>query len=179
MKGILTEAVGYANAQVYERSFRELSCIGMGTTMVALLVSGRRAMLANVGDSRAYLLSRDRLRQVTRDHSLVEELISSGKITREEGRVHPQKNIITRAVGTEASIRADLYELKLTPDSRLLLCSDGLSNALTDETLRRVLREEPEPEQAARKLLDLALEAGATDNVTILIAQLGTEGKHG
>ena len=179
MKGILTEAVGYANAQVYERSFRELSCIGMGTTMVARLVSGRRAMLANVGDSRAYLLSRDRLRQVTRDHSLVEELISSGKITREEGRVHPQKNIITRAVGTEASIRADLYELKLTPDSRLLLCSDGLSNALTDETLQRVLREEPEPEQAARKLLDLALEAGATDNVTILIAQLGTEGKHG
>lgn len=179
MKLILTEAVSYANAQVYERSFRELSCIGMGTTLVALLVSGKRAMLANVGDSRAYLFTRGKLRQVTTDHSLVEELIERGEITREEGRVHPQKNIITRAVGTDASIRADVYDLKLPPDCRLLLCSDGLSNAVPDETLQRVLREEREPERSCKQLLDLALSAGATDNVTVLIAQFGTEGKHG
>ena len=171
MREILLEACSFANSQVYERSFQELTCMGMGTTLVAALVSGRRMLVANVGDSRAYLLSRGKLTQITTDHSLVEDMVARGKITREEARVHPKKNVITRAVGTEASVKTDIFELKLSPLSRLLLCSDGLSNVVPDAELQKVLREEKDPEAACRTLLDMALAAGAPDNVTVLIAQ--------
>lgn len=179
MRDIVTEAVSFANTQVYERAFQELTNLGMGTTLVALLVSGRRALVANVGDSRAYLFARGKLRQLTTDHSLVQELVAQGQLTKEEARVHPRKNVITRAVGTEASVKADLTELRLVPGSRVLLCSDGLSNVVPEAELERVLREEKDPESACRTLLELALAAGAPDNVTALIAQHGTEDQHG
>ena len=179
MKAILSEAVSFANAQVYEHALQELSCLGMGTTMVGLLIAGKRAVVANVGDSRAYLLSRGKLRQITTDHSLVQEMVERGQITAEEARTHPRRNVITRAVGTEASIKADLVEVRFTPSCRLLLCSDGLSNCVPDAELQRVLREVPEPEEACRTLLTMALDAGARDNVTVLIAQPGSEAKHG
>ena len=171
MRVILTDAVEYANKKVYDWSFADYSCMGMGSTLVALLVAGKRAFVASVGDSRAYFFFREKLRQVTRDHSLVEDMVERGRITREEARTHPKKNVITRAVGVDPSVKADLTEIKFPAGSRVLLCSDGLSNIVTDEEIHTVLRENPEPEEACRVLLDMALHAGAPDNVTVLIAQ--------
>ena len=171
MRVILTDAVEYANKKVYDWSFADYSCMGMGSTLVALLVAGKRAFVASVGDSRAYLFFREKLRQVTRDHSLVEDMVERGRITREEARTHPKKNVITRAVGVDPSVKADLTEIKFPAGSRVLLCSDGLSNLVTDEEILRVLKENAEPEEACRVLLDMALHAGAPDNVTVLIAQ--------
>ena len=171
MRSILTEAVSFANSAVYTRAFSDLNCMGMGTTLVALLVTGRRVLIGNVGDSRAYLLSKDQLRQLTRDHSLVEDMIARGKLTREQARTHPKKNIITRAVGVDPSVRADLTELRFPSDGRFLLCSDGLSNIVTEEEMLRILLEHADPGAACDSLLSRALELGAPDNVTVFIAQ--------
>ncbi|MBR1659793.1 MAG: Stp1/IreP family PP2C-type Ser/Thr phosphatase [Oscillospiraceae bacterium] len=171
MKAILAEAVSFANTKVYERSFSDYSCMGMGSTLVALMAAGRRAVIANVGDSRAYQFSKNGLAQVSRDHSLVEEMVARGKLTPEQARSHPRRNIITRAVGVEASVKADLFELRFLPGMRVLLCSDGLTNAVPEEEIGRVLAEIEDPEHACGELLDLALKNGASDNVTMLIAQ--------
>ena len=171
MRAILTEAVEFSNTSVYDRSFADFDCMGMGTTLVALLISGKRVLVGNVGDSRAYMLSKDQLRQITTDHSLVEEMVARGKLAREDARFHPKKNIITRAVGVEASVKADLTELRFAPDMRFLLCSDGLSNVMDEDDMRGLLLENSEPEDACNALLALALERGAPDNVTVLIAQ--------
>ena len=171
LRSIAGEAVDYANKKVYGKSFADITCMGMGSTLVALLVCGKRAVVANVGDSRAYLIQRGSIRQITTDHSLVEDMISRGKITREEARSHPQKNIITRAVGVEASVQCDLFDLKLTPGCRILLCSDGLTNLLSDKEILEVLKANKEPEAACTILLERALERGAPDNVTVFLAQ--------
>ena len=171
MRAILKDAVDYANAKVYAKAFSDLDCIGMGCTLVAVLVAGKRTMIANVGDSRAYLFYKDQLRQVTVDHSLVEDMIARGKLTREEARIHPKRNIITRAVGVDPSVKTDLLEIKFPAGAKLLLCSDGLSNVVTDDEIEQVLLEEPEPEPACARLLELALQAGAPDNVTAFLVQ--------
>jgi len=171
MRAILTEAVNYANIKVYDRGFSDLACMGMGSTLVSLLISGKRALVANVGDSRAYLVTKNRIRQITTDHSLVEDMIARGKLTREEARTHPQKNIITRAVGVEATVKSDIFDVKLPPDAAILLCSDGLSNIVTDAEMLSALQANAEPEAACTSLLDLALERGAPDNVSVFIAR--------
>lgn len=173
LRAILTDAVDYANRRVYEKAFEDLTCMGMGSTLVALLVSGKRAFAANVGDSRAYTLSHGRLKQVTRDHSLVEDMIARGKLTRDEARTHPQRNIITRAIGVEPTVTADIFELKFLPGTRLLLCSDGLSGVVPESELLALLQANPEPRSACEALLAAALERGAPDNVTVLVAQHG------
>lgn len=171
MKAILTEAVNYANIRVYDRSFADFACMGMGSTLVALVMNAKRAMVANVGDSRAYLIAKGRVTQISRDHSLVEDLVARGQITREQAKNHPQRNIITRAVGVEASVKCDLFEPKLSQGGRLLLCSDGLSNLLSENDLLSVSEKNPDLEQCCRLLLEKALERGAPDNVTVLIAE--------
>lgn len=171
MKAILNEAVNYANIKVYDRSFVDFTCMGMGSTLVALAMNAKRAMIANVGDSRAYLIARGRVVQVSRDHSLVEDMVTRGEITREQARDHPQKNIITRAVGVEASVRSDIFELKLTQGCRVLLCSDGLSNLLSENDMLSISEKNSDPEQCCGLLLELALQRGAPDNVTVLIAE--------
>ncbi len=171
MKKILTESVNYANIKVYDRSFSDFSCMGMGCTLVAALVNGKRCLIANVGDSRAYIISKAQIQQISRDHSLVEDLVAKGDISREEARNHPQKNIITRAIGVEASVKCDVFDLKLSTGSRLLLCSDGLSNMLTDNEMLSISEENPDAEKACALMLELALSRGAPDNVTVFIAQ--------
>ena len=171
MQQILTEAVNYANIKVYDRSFSDFSCMGMGCTLVALLVNGKRCLAANVGDSRIYLIAKGAIQQISRDHSLVQELLAKGEISAEEARKHPQKNIITRAIGVEASVRCDIFDLKLSPDSRLLLCSDGLSNVVTDSEMLSISRENADVENACTALMELALTRGAPDNVTVFIAE--------
>lgn len=170
MRGILTDAVNYANIKVYDKSFSDFACMGMGSTLVAVIMNSKRTLIANVGDSRAYLMSKGSMCQVTQDHSLVEELVRKGRLTREEAKEHPKKNIITRAIGVEASVKCDIFEVKAPPGSRVLLCSDGLSNLVSDSEMLAVLEEHGDCEEAAKLLIDRALERGAPDNVTVLIA---------
>ncbi len=170
LRMILTGAVEFANQKVYDRSFSDITCMGMGCTLVGLLMNGKRAAVANIGDSRAYLIQRSSIRQITNDHSLVEDMIARGKLTREEARNHPQKNIITRAVGVEPSISSDIFEVKLSPQGRILICSDGLTNLLTDQEILEVVHSRDDLERACTTLLELALQKGAPDNVTVLLA---------
>ena len=171
MRQILTEAVNYATIKVYDRSFADFSCMGMGCTLVAMVVNGKRCMVANVGDSRAYMISRGSIQQISHDHSLVEEMLAKGEISPEQARNHPQKNIITRAVGVEASVRCDIFDLKFNPGSRILLCSDGLSNVLSDNELLAISEKNCDVEKAASLMMELALRRGAPDNVTVFIVE--------
>jgi protein phosphatase len=163
------ESAAYANLKVFDRAYRDPVCQGMGTTLVAVLVRGDSAVIVNIGDSRGYWLADGHIQQVTRDHSHVQELVDQGFITPTEARSHPRKNLITRAVGLEKRMFSDIFRLDLRPGDRILLCSDGLSNLVTEEELSETLSGIPEPEACCRKLLQTALDRGAPDNVTILV----------
>lgn len=171
MKQILTEAVNYANIKVYDRSFADFTCMGMGSTLVAMLANSKRCLVANVGDSRAYIISKGRIQQISRDHSLVEELVARGEISPQEAKNHAKKNIITRAIGVEASVRCDIFDLKLAPGNRMLLCSDGLSNVISENDMLSISEKNADLEKACSLMLELALSHGASDNVTVFIAE--------
>ena len=140
----------------------------MGTTLVALTSEGDKAYVANVGDSRLYLME-DTLTQITVDHSLVQEMIKIGELTKESARFHPDKNIITRAVGAGRDINADFFEFSLTEKSILLMCSDGLSNMVEDEQLAILLKSAKTPEKVGKKLIDTANQNGGKDNIAVIL----------
>lgn len=169
---VLVHACEAANRQVFALSQQNPAYQGMGTTLVAALAMHGESYVVNVGDSRCYLIENGMIRQVTVDHSLVQLLVDRGEITAEEARVHPQKNLITRALGVEPSVACDLLRVETGPDSRLLLCSDGLTNVLADQLLLRESAKEPELEALGRSLLCMTLDQGAPDNVTVVLAQL-------
>jgi protein phosphatase len=168
----LRQAVVDANRAIIRGAREGLGRPGMGTTLTAAVVEDDRLLLAQIGDSRAYLLKEGRLRQVTRDHSLVAELLSSGQISQEEARVHPNRSVITRALGSDPNVQPDLYEIQLYEGDRLMLCSDGLSSMLGTEALQRVLVEEPDPQRAADALVEAANAAGGHDNVTVIVVDI-------
>jgi protein phosphatase len=144
----------------------------MGTTLVGGVIKDNGSgYIINVGDSRAYLLKpkKGEIRQITQDHSLVAELIRFGAITPEEARNHPRKNVITRALGTEAQMDSDFYSFKLGAGDLLLLCSDGLSNQVRDEELLEEAKSHKEPDELCRRLMEMVLERGAKDNVTVVV----------
>jgi len=170
--GHLTQAAALANEAVYDRAQQDMDCRGMGTTMVAVILSGQKAHILNIGDSRAYLLGEEGITRVTRDHSVVEDLVQRGELTPEEARSHPQKNLITRALGAEPEARTDLYELDMKAGEFLLLCSDGLSNILTDQELLYETLYGGTPESCCERMLEIALSRGAPDNVTAVLIQL-------
>ncbi len=170
--GHLTQAASLANEAVYHRAGQDEECRGMGTTMVALILWEGKAHVLNIGDSRAYHLGEEGIRKVTRDHSVVEDLVHRGELTPEEARSHPQKNLITRALGAEREARTDLYQLTVKPGEFLLLCSDGLSNLLTDQELLYEALYGEAPETCCRRMLDIALSRGAPDNVTAVLIQM-------
>lgn len=169
---LLAHACEAANRKVFDLAQANLEYDGMGTTLVAVLALPGESYVVNVGDSRCYLMENGMIRQVTVDHSLVQLLVERGEITSEEARVHPKKNLITRALGVECRVACDLLRVETGPGSRLLLCSDGLSNVLSDQVLLQVSARETEPEGLCRSLLAMALEQGAPDNVTVVLAQL-------
>ncbi|MBE7036699.1 MAG: Stp1/IreP family PP2C-type Ser/Thr phosphatase [Ruminococcaceae bacterium] len=180
IKELLVQAIKKANSVVYEKGQSEEGCWGMGTTVTMCFVIGERAFIANVGDSRAYLLRNGLLHQITVDHSLVQELLQKGQITEEEAANHPQKNVITRALGTDSGVEIDLYEFTLCDGDMMLLCTDGLSNMLSNETLTRLLQEKNSSLYAvAEKLVMAANEAGGYDNITavVLTKESGLGGK--
>ena len=171
-EALLHFAAEQANGAVHFRANVDADCRGMGTTMVAALVVGDRAYILNIGDSRCYLVQPDGIRRLTRDHSVVEDLVARGQITPEQARQHPQKNLITRALGAESRLRADLFRQPMEHGDALLLCSDGLSNMVSDqELLYEVLHGGP-AEDCCRRLLDIALSRGAPDNVTAVLLQM-------
>lgn len=170
----LTTALAQANEQVYQCAHRNPDYRGMGTTLVAALVEGRVAHIINVGDSRAYYLSPQGIEQLTRDHSLVQDLVTRGHITPEEARTHPNKNVITRALGVDSKLKGDLFTKEMEPGSMLLLCSDGLSNMLEDQELLETVQQGGDCAQRCQRLIDRALERGARDNVTAVLLALDT-----
>ena len=169
---ILSLSCCAANTKVYKLSQSNPEYQGMGTTLVAALILSHEIYVVNVGDSRCYIWSENKLTQVTSDHSLVQALVNCGDITPEEARTHPKKNFITRAIGIEESIPCDVFKVDRNVGDKLLLCSDGLSNVVTDEVMQTELELQVSPEDTARKLLSLAVEQGAPDNVTVILAQL-------
>jgi serine/threonine protein phosphatase PrpC len=179
----LLSAFSEANRSVWQESQDQSELHGMGTTLTAMaLVGGAdgRDMiaLANVGDSRAYVFSEGRITQVTADHSLAEERMRQGEMTEEEAAVHPQRHILTRALGVSPDVEADMWELKLRAGDRIVLCSDGLSNELSLEELGQVLAAEPDPGDAARRLVEEANARGGSDNITVVVVDVlvGEEG---
>ena len=167
---LMLEACEEANGVAWAYSQFSDSLSGMGTTLVAaVLRRNGNGFVLNVGDSRAYQLHRRTLRQISRDHSLVEELLEAGIITPDQARTHPQKNVITRALGSDHEVTADVFEVSLSPGDFLLLCSDGLSNIVPEEEVTAVLNDSANAEAACRDLMELALSRGAPDNVSIVV----------
>lgn len=170
--GILEQAVAAANEKVYQTSLEDKALQGMGTTIVATVVLGDTAYIINVGDSRLYVY-KDTLRQVTVDHSLVEEMVQSGKIHKEDMRTHPNKNIITRALGTNIDVKADCFEIEVNEGNVLLLCSDGLSNMLEDEKMEMIIRENKDDmKTAGEQLVKEANDAGGKDNISVILIRV-------
>lgn len=170
---LLSDAVEKANEKLFSLAKEDAELSGMGTTCDICLVFKGTAYIAHVGDSRVYRISESGDSQkLTKDHSLVEFMLESGTITPEEAATHPQKNIILRALGIEKQVEADISHVKLRKGDTLLLCSDGLTNMLDEETVFKTVTEETDPEKSALKLVSLANEAGGTDNITVITARL-------
>lgn len=166
----LDEAIVEANRAVHEKARTDESLDGMGTTLTAVAVGTDTAVVVgHVGDSRAYLARAGNLTQITEDHSLVEEMVREGRITEEQALTHPQRSIITRALGIEAAVEPDLYPIELETNDQLLICSDGLTDMVRPADIGRILRQESDPQRASEALADAANAAGGVDNVTALI----------
>lgn len=165
------QAAIQANDQVFQRAIMDDDCAGMGTTLVAALVGEEGSLLLNVGDSRAYRINQNGVRQITRDHSVVEDMIKSGQLTREEARNHPRKNLITRALGCEPQLRADLFHEDTGEGDWLLLCSDGLSNLVAEQEMLYEVIHGGDADTCCQRLLEIALHRGAPDNVTVVLVR--------
>lgn len=172
---IVRNAIEKANEQVYQESMKDPDLYGMGTTMVVATVMGRYAYIANVGDSRLYIADHEKIQQITRDHSWVAEMVRRGEMSREDARNHPEKNIITRAVGTAEEVVIDFFDVELEEGSRILMCSDGLSNMVEDEMMFELLSSSHDIETSARMLVDLANDNGGTDNISVVVIEPFTD----
>ena len=167
---LIRDAIELANRGILRESDEHEEMRGMGTTIVVTTIIDRYAYTANVGDSRLYLLG-DSLKQITKDHSLVEEMVRLGEITEAEARNHPDKNIITRAVGATPNVDIDFFDYKVEPGGMILMCSDGLSNMVEDEDIRRILRRTVSIEEKARVLVETANENGGKDNIAVILVE--------
>jgi protein phosphatase len=172
----LTEAVRHANRVIFDQADSHPDLHGMGTTLCALALvrvdTTESLVVVNVGDSRVYVMQDGRLLQITRDHKFVEDLIAAGELTVEEARHHPRRNIVTRALGIDADVDVDTWEVTPFVGDRYLLCSDGLTDELEDDAIAVILRSVPDPQAAANQLLDRAMVAGARDNVTVIVVDV-------
>lgn len=174
-RALFEHAVERANAAVFRESTTITEYSGMGTTLVAALVVGTRAVVVNVGDSRAYRWHSGALERVSADHSVVEELVAAGRISAEQARVHPQRNLITRALGTGERVVPDIFDVAFGDGDAILLASDGLHGMITDETIASILRTGARPDEVCDRLVDAALEAGGDDNVTVALVRSGAD----
>lgn len=169
---ILRAAVKLANFTVYDQAMQFEEFDGMGTTLVAVLCRGKKISVVNVGDSRAYAITRDGIRQITKDHSVVQMMVDRGELTAEQAKTYPGKNLITRAIGTEAVVLSDLFRLELVKGDYLLLCSDGLSNMMDDQEILFEVVHGVNKSRCCKRLLDIAVSRGAPDNVTSVLVSI-------
>ena len=169
---LMIQAAQAANRAVWLKAGTNRAYAGMGTTLVGALIREKDLWVVNVGDSRAYRISGGAIRQITRDHSVVEELVQHGALTPEEARRHPQKNLITRALGTGKQVKADLFRETVEEGDAILLCSDGLVNEVTDQEILEEVLAGGTAAEICHRLLDRALNAGASDNVTVVLFQV-------
>ncbi|NLL79670.1 MAG: Stp1/IreP family PP2C-type Ser/Thr phosphatase [Clostridiales bacterium] len=167
---ILEKAIQKANEHIREKSMEEEALSGMGTTVVAATCLGKYLQVANVGDSRLYVVG-DEITQITRDHSLVEEMVRMGGIDRESARNHPDKNIITRAVGAQDTVDIDFFSVELKEGEMVLMCSDGLTNMLEDEEIRMILSGQRDIVEKAEELIKAANNNGGKDNIAVIIIE--------
>ena len=168
----LGRAVRSANRAVIEAAVEGRGRSGMGTTLTVALIEGTRIAIAHVGDSRAYLLHQGSLERITEDHSMVADLIRSGQITEEESRSHPNRSVVTRALGSDPNMLADTFEVHASPGDRLLLCSDGLTSMLEDRQIEDILESTSDPESTVRELVDAANAAGGHDNISVIVTDI-------
>lgn len=171
---ILSKAIRVANDRIRRKASEDESLYGMGTTVVAATCMGKYLQVANVGDSRLYVIN-EAIRQITRDHSLVEEMVRMGGIDREAARNHPDKNIITRAIGARDTVEIDFFHEELKPGDIVLMCSDGLTNMLDDEEIGRILKGQGTIEERAEKLVEAANNNGGKDNIAVIIIDMFAE----
>lgn len=169
---VLANAFEQANRHVYQLSSGHAELRGMGTTVTACLIAGERLIIAHVGDSRLYLLRDRQISQITEDHSLVQELVRQGGITEAEALTHPQRNVLTKALGTSPLVEVDLVTVNHQSQDRFLICSDGLSNQINPEELKTILAGYPDLTVCLRTLLNLALERGGNDNITMILVEI-------
>lgn len=165
---IMKEAINKANELLVAESREDESKSGMGTTLVIGTIIGNKLFVANIGDSRLYVVGQN-MRQITRDHSLVDEMVRLGEINADEARVHPDKNIITRAVGTSDHVEADFFEVEITADDTILLCTDGLTNMVRDDDILDIIKKYDNAQAATMQLVKEANANGGRDNITVMI----------
>ena len=175
----LGRAVEQANRDIINAAIAGEGREGMGTTCTAAMLEGDRLVIAQVGDSRAYLLQSGKLTQITRDHSLMANMIDAGQITPEEARVHPNRSVITRALGNDPDTVPDLYQINVKDGDRLLICSDGLTSMIEDGEIQAVMNRISDPQQCASTLVDGAIAAGGLDNVTVIVVNVATHAGEG
>ena len=172
---LIPQAVEEANRSIYTQSQAGPEYEGMGTTLVAAVTDGKDARIVNIGDSRCYLVRDKLIRQVTKDHSLVQDLVDRGEIDRADAWLHPQRNYITRALGTDEIVLGDVYREELEPGDVLLLCTDGLSGIVNPQELLFEIAYGGDLDSAAQRMLDIALERGAPDNITLVLLSVDAE----
>ena len=169
LSSILEKGIEKANEAILEYTSKNPEASGMGTTSVCAIVTGNDVTLANVGDSRAYVISDNEIRQETTDDSLVQELVDKGEITKDQAREHPSKNVITKAVGISSSLEAAIKTVQLKNDESLLLCCDGVNAHLSDDDIKKIVQETPDPQYACKKIVDMANDRGGSDNISLII----------
>lgn len=168
---IIKKAIQIANKGVRQKANEDINLYGMGTTVVVATVIGRYLQVANVGDSRLYIVGPDEITQITKDHSLVEEMVRLGGIAKEDARLHPDKNIITRAVGARDEVEVDFFTVELKPYDTILLCSDGLSNMLEDEEIKEIVNQNKGIGETAEELIRAANMNGGKDNIAVVLVR--------
>jgi serine/threonine protein phosphatase PrpC len=172
----LVAQIKEANQRVLERGEADRDLRGMGTTLTVILAADGKAHVAHVGDSRAYMLRDEKLQQLTEDHTLVQRMVREGRLTEEEAHTHPQRSIVTRALGVDENIPIDELTLDLKEGDRLLLCTDGLSSMLGRDAIQQILLAEPDPQKAADRLVEEANQAGGDDNITVVVLDVAPDG---
>ncbi|KAF1342117.1 protein-serine/threonine phosphatase PrpC [Bacillus subtilis] len=175
----LIEQILSVNSKIYDHAQAHEECQGMGTTIVCALFTGKTVSVAHIGDSRCYLLQDDDFVQVTEDHSLVNELVRTGEISREDAEHHPRKNVLTKALGTDQSVSIDTRSFDIEPGDKLLLCSDGLTNKVEGTELKDILQSDSAPQEKVNLLVEKANQNGGEDNITAVLLELALQVEEG
>ncbi len=165
------DAIQETNKALRNKAMEQIELEGMGTTFVAATIIGNELYVANIGDSRLYVIGKE-MKQITEDHSLVEAMVKSGELDRLQARVHPNKNVVTRALGANSEVEPDFFEVSLEEDDLILICSDGLTNMLEDEKIEQIIKETQDLQTAVETLVSLANQNGGKDNIAIILIKI-------